>query len=406
MTPEQGQQPTTTDHAPDNTAPGSDLEGGNTDTTRSSTLRRNGIYIQGAVEGVDVNFAVDTGATTTIISASLYNRIPTERRPRLKPTRPLNVADGKPLETLGHGTFSVKLGPLQLHRKMTVANIPGDVLLGVDVIQNGSRGPADIIYSERRMVLHGVSIPLLFGRPETTQKAYGEDHYCTIPRVCEEAENKFQEIYTAAEDVFIEPETDLHFIDAPQGDETTMKVRASKLQEPDSSREDLRRTTTTVYAGDGTPPVPAVPTWQSHATVVFKRAAVMLLMVVLLVFGVPHTFNPVEATQVYFHQESQDGPFPARMDEHLTPAIFRSRQQDDDGRTRPKLEAHSHASSSPHSPEGTTTQHEREDDTSPARGSMRHQLNIQQTCNKNYHGCEHSAATSEHHHAHRYGTCV
>ena len=157
----------------------------NTDAARRGVPKCDGIYIEGSVEGVNLYYAVDTGASTTILSASVYNRIPKGKRPNLNPTRPLNVADGRPLGILGRGEFDMRIGPLRIKSEMTVANISDDALLGADVIQNGSKGPADLLLSEQRMVLNGASIPLmLFGIPDKTRKAYAADHYI-VPPMCE-----------------------------------------------------------------------------------------------------------------------------------------------------------------------------------------------------------------------------
>lgn len=151
------------------------------DATRRGVPKCDGIYIRGLVEGVSIYYAVDTGAATTIVSTDLYNRIPKEQRPELSPSRPLNVADGRPLETLGRGIFNMQIGPLEYRGDMTVAGISDDVLLGRDFIQNGSKGPADLILSKGQMVLNGVSIPLLVGSQGKIKKAYAADHYVIPP---------------------------------------------------------------------------------------------------------------------------------------------------------------------------------------------------------------------------------
>lgn len=159
---------------------GSPLPG--SDATRRGVPKCDGIYIQGFLEGVKLYYAVDTGASTTIVSTSLYKRIPEDHQPELRPARPHTVADGRPLEVLGRGKFNLQLGSLHLDAELTVANISDDVLLGADIIQNGIKGPADLILSEERMVLHETSIPLmLLGIPEKIRKAYAADHYVIPP---------------------------------------------------------------------------------------------------------------------------------------------------------------------------------------------------------------------------------
>ena len=76
----------------------------------------------------------------------------------------------------------MQLGPLKVQSELIVAGIADDVLLGADIIQNGSQGPADLILSEECMVLNGASIRLLlFGIPDQARKAYAADHYVVPP---------------------------------------------------------------------------------------------------------------------------------------------------------------------------------------------------------------------------------
>lgn len=159
--------------SPDEATPGTPTIPDEAEVTRRGVPTCSGTYIQGILEGVKMLYAVDTGAARTIVSSTLYRRIPKGRRPELRPTRPLHVADGRPMEVLGSGTFELQLGTLRMKAELTVASISDEVLLGADIIQNGSEGPADLLLSEERMILHGVSIPLmLYGAPERTRKAY------------------------------------------------------------------------------------------------------------------------------------------------------------------------------------------------------------------------------------------
>ena len=55
------------------------------DAVRRGTPKYDGIYIEGMLQGVEVNLTVDTGATLTIVSSKVYEGIPEERRPTLIP---------------------------------------------------------------------------------------------------------------------------------------------------------------------------------------------------------------------------------------------------------------------------------------------------------------------------------
>ena len=146
-----------------------------------------GIYIKGEVEGVDVLFTVDTGATLTVVSNCTYNSIPKEKRPRLEKTasKKLANADGKPINYSGHAMFCLFLGQLNVNALVTVADIEDDVLLGADILMGDPSGPADILLSEGRMVLRDTSVPLEnIGIPCCARKVVAADNY-VIPGMSE-----------------------------------------------------------------------------------------------------------------------------------------------------------------------------------------------------------------------------
>ena len=70
-------------------------------------------------------------------------------------------AGGNSLHFQGFGDFEIHLGPLRLDGSMAVAKLADDdVLLGADILQKDSWGPADILLSQDRMILRDVSIPV------------------------------------------------------------------------------------------------------------------------------------------------------------------------------------------------------------------------------------------------------
>ena len=111
-------------------------------------------------------------------TSEVFNRIVPERRPQLKHSCSLSSAYGKPLKYTGSGFFHLQINKLQLKVGITVADITEYVLLGANIIQKGSNGPADLLLSEKRMFLNGFSIPLeLRGTPEKTHNVYAAEHY-------------------------------------------------------------------------------------------------------------------------------------------------------------------------------------------------------------------------------------
>ncbi|CAC5387406.1 unnamed protein product [Mytilus coruscus] len=92
-------------------------------------LRSDGVYVEGHIQGSEVNFTVDTGAVRTVLSVHAFNKIPLVNRPILEKSNTLACAHGKPLKELGKAIFEIKLGNLCFSTEMIVANIEDEALL-------------------------------------------------------------------------------------------------------------------------------------------------------------------------------------------------------------------------------------------------------------------------------------
>lgn len=137
-----------------------------------------GVYVEGSVEGVELLFTVDTGATRTILSDHIYYQIPEQRRPSLKKSACLTGANGQPIKELGKATFHLLISSLKLEREVVVAEIKDDCLLGIDILQNQSEGSADLLLSKGIIQLYGKSIPCTqIDCPQTARKVTSTDHY-------------------------------------------------------------------------------------------------------------------------------------------------------------------------------------------------------------------------------------
>ena len=90
-----------------------------------------------------------------MVSTRVYHKIPTARRPQLEASRRLARADGKPLKEKGKVTFNIQIGDLKLQRVLVVAEMEDAILLGLDILMNGEKGPADIKLSEGVVLLNG-----------------------------------------------------------------------------------------------------------------------------------------------------------------------------------------------------------------------------------------------------------
>ncbi|PJE78522.1 hypothetical protein CI610_02538 [invertebrate metagenome] len=104
----------------------------------SSAALEAGMYVKAKIQNVDVQLLVDTGATITIISDEVYNRIPLAMRPELqKVTQEILAANGAALESLGRGSFLIRPeGCNTMCFEAVVAKISTDGLLGLDFMKS------------------------------------------------------------------------------------------------------------------------------------------------------------------------------------------------------------------------------------------------------------------------------
>ena len=103
---------------------------------------------------MDAVYTVDTGASCSIISVKLFNKLPHSHQPQLESTTvKLSGAGGKRLKCMGRGRFDLVIGSLELQTMMIVADITDDILLGADVLLDDITGRADILLSQGQMIL-------------------------------------------------------------------------------------------------------------------------------------------------------------------------------------------------------------------------------------------------------------
>ena len=198
------------------------------ESLRRETPKYRGVYIEGKLQGIDVTYTVDTGATCTIVSDRIFEKIPAEIRPVLhkpKLEHVLSSADGKAMQFWGKAEVKLELGLLQLNHRVSVASIEDEVLLGADVLmQTGI--PADILLSEGVMHLGGIAIPLKqVSSQSAVCKVTSVDDY-VIPGMSE-----------AILDVFVERNDDEHgpmLLEPYQTDERQLELLVGPtLVDPD-----------------------------------------------------------------------------------------------------------------------------------------------------------------------------
>ena len=169
-----------------------------------------GVYIRGSAQGYPLLFTTDTGASRTIISKRLFESMEKQDQPELKGTTKLVGASGAKIQEMGKGLFQLKLGPVKIKTEAIVADIEDDGLLGVDVLQNASGGPSDLMLSKGVLLINKQEVPIIqVGMRTTTRKVTAADHF-VIPAQCESVidvyvERQEYDDFLSETDYLIEP---------------------------------------------------------------------------------------------------------------------------------------------------------------------------------------------------------
>ena len=169
-----------------------------------------GLYVRGSVQGYPILFTADTGASKTILSSRVFESMKPEDRPNLVKTSKLVGASGVSIKERGKGTFNIKLGPVELEIEAIVAEIDDDGLLGVDILQNGRNGPADLLMSKGVMILNKKEVPMMqVGMTSRVRKVTAADHF-VIPAQSEclvnvEVERHEYDDFSREKDFLVEP---------------------------------------------------------------------------------------------------------------------------------------------------------------------------------------------------------
>ena len=98
-----------------------------------------GMYCCGVLHGVGITALIDSGATATMISDTVYNKLPQHKRPLLKPVECRMVAaNGKDVTTIGLAEFTFSFSGKLFHLPAIVAKINTEVVIGLDFMQKFS----------------------------------------------------------------------------------------------------------------------------------------------------------------------------------------------------------------------------------------------------------------------------
>ena len=146
--------------------------------------RAEGFYIEGTVMGIDVLFCVDTWAPYTILSSNVYQKIPPNDRPPLRPARPHSTTGGSARQCMGRAEFPIRMGKLELMLTLNIADITDDVLLGADLMHDKDQS-FDLLLSEQCIRWIGVSIPLTIANSPSRTRQINAAHHHVIPGMSE-----------------------------------------------------------------------------------------------------------------------------------------------------------------------------------------------------------------------------
>ena len=99
-------------------------------------------------------------------------------RPALVKTSKLVGASGVSIKGRGKGTFSIKLGMVEMTVEAIVADTDDDGLSGVDVLQNSKDGPIDILLSRGVLMIDKKEVPIIqVGVKTHVRKVTAADHF-------------------------------------------------------------------------------------------------------------------------------------------------------------------------------------------------------------------------------------
>ena len=98
-----------------------------------------GLYCCGVLRGVGITALVDSGATATMISDTVYNKLPLHKRPLMNPVGSQTVAaNGEDVSTIGFAACTISFNGKQFSLPVIVANINAEAVLDLDFMQKFS----------------------------------------------------------------------------------------------------------------------------------------------------------------------------------------------------------------------------------------------------------------------------
>lgn len=90
----------------------------------------------------------------------------------------MRSADNSSIQECGKALFALEVGDIQLQHEVIVAKIADEGLLGMDILQNGPGGPADILLSQGVIKWKGHEIQgFQVGMPRRILRVWATEDY-------------------------------------------------------------------------------------------------------------------------------------------------------------------------------------------------------------------------------------
>ncbi|CAG2213721.1 unnamed protein product [Mytilus edulis] len=108
----------------------------------SNTLNNEaGLYVELFINGIPAKFLIDTGATVSLVSDTLFEKLKSRDRPSVRQvTQEIIAANGESLKIIGKALFSLKLGSFHTVIEGVIAGLSVEGILGLDFLQtNGCK---------------------------------------------------------------------------------------------------------------------------------------------------------------------------------------------------------------------------------------------------------------------------
>lgn len=97
-------------------------------------------YLPGKIHGKTLYMMIDTGCTNSILSKTMFDRLPASMRGQLRPSQSgATMADGSRTKIYGQITLSTKLRTIKREINFHVARTHHDAILGMDFFNQGCK---------------------------------------------------------------------------------------------------------------------------------------------------------------------------------------------------------------------------------------------------------------------------